>query len=350
MQSLQQLSATNAHFCLRIEAICRRHLEIVKGSHLLIALSGGVDSTALTLILKILEPRLEIRLSALHLNHCLRPSAARDAEFARNLCQDLVIPLRLVRVNTRLLAENQGYGLEEAGRIARLDALEQQREEVGADVIVTGHQADDLAEDILLRLLRGAGWPALAGMAWRNGRLARPLLHTPKSRLQAFARELGFGWMNDESNQSLAFRRNRVRHLLMPMLRCENPAITTSLSRLHDLGRLDADYWQMTLDTALKEHPWQEKVTATGRELLLPHALLQSLHPAARLRLYHRALASLRKNVRRKGQTRMDSLLRLDAAWQEGIGGKLIQCSGGITALLKQGNVIFGQTNLSAKW
>lgn len=337
--ALQNLAPQDAHLCLRTGKICRQILGIKPGSRLLLALSGGPDSLALSLLLLILASRLEVELAALHVNHHLRRTSDVEAEFVMSFCKNAGLPCAVAHANVNAIALAGKCGLEEAGRLARRKLLENHRKAIGADFILTGHHAEDLAEDIVMRMLRGAGWPALAGMAWRNGHILHPLLRESPERLKAFLRDNNCEWVNDESNQSLAFRRNRIRHLLMPLLRCENPAITHTMGRIHDLGQLDADYWQTELDKALATHPWQ--FDPCSASLVLPKALLMPLHPAARLRLYHRALAELRyRKSDHPGQTRADSLMRLEEVFRGGIGGKVIQCSGGITATLKRGDII----------
>lgn len=335
--TLQSLAPQDARLCLKIEKICRHILHIPPGSKLLLAISGGPDSIALALLLAILAPRLKATLAALHINHHLRRLSGLDEDLTLQFCANAGIPCAVAHADVNAIALAGKCGLEEAGRLARRKLLENHRQNIGADFILTGHQAEDLAEDIMLRLLRGAGWPALAGMAWRNGRILRPLLRETPQRLQAFLRANNCNWINDESNQSLAFRRNRIRHLLMPLLRCENPSVTQTMGRIHNFGQIDADYWQTELDKALAAQPWQ----FDGESLTLPKALLAPLHPAARLRLFHRALAELR-NCRpgNAGQARADSLMRLEEVFQAGVGGKIVQCGGGITALLKHGDII----------
>lgn len=338
MPTLQKLSAADARLCLKIEKICRQRLRLAPGAKLLLALSGGPDSLALAAIFLVLAPRLDFDLSCLHIDHHLRRSSGWEAEYVLDFCQNMGLPCAVAHADVAAIANNGKCGLEEAGRLARQKLLEERRKAIDADFILTGHQAEDLAEDIILRMLRGAGWPALAGMGWRNGHVLRPLLHESPDRLKAFLKARQIEWINDESNQSLAFRRNRIRHLLMPMLRCENPAVGQSFCHIHDFGQMDADYWRQTLDKALSAMPWV--LDRNAGILILPKALLAQLHPAARLRLYHRALAELRENSRQKGQTRADSLARLDDVFLAGVGGKLIQCSGGITATLEHGDII----------
>lgn len=325
---LQNLEPVSARLCLRVEKILKERGGFRGGEKLLLAISGGADSIALALVLKILAPRLDLSLAAIHVNHHLRPEAGADAAFVAKFCGREQIPCKFADAEAAALAKTRRCGLEEAGRLARLKILEEQADIAGADYILTAHHAGDLAEDILMRLTRGAGWPALGGMAWKSGSFFRPLLEIEPCELRSFLVAAGQTWREDKSNQSLAFMRNRYRNVLLPLLRCENPSIDAALARTHEFARLDADYWEKELDSALAANPWQCSHNGNCVALLLPAALLKPLHPAARLRLYHRALNCLRGS----GQNRADTLNRLEKAWQSGIGGKIIQCSGGITA------------------
>ena len=228
-----------------------------------------------------------------------------------------------------------GEGVEEAARRLRYAALEEERRRCGADWILLGHHAGDAEEDMLLRLLRGTGWPALGGMRARDDRrhVLRPLLAIPPDELRDYLRALGTDWREDHSNTDTRFTRNRIRHTILPLLRTENPALSTALARLRDLAALDADYWETTLHAALAAHPWQEDVTS----ILLPRALLHSLHPAARLRLLHHAVRTLA--LRHGGQARHDTLLALERAYSEGRGGLLFQLPGPLFAELRRGSV-----------
>lgn len=342
MPTLQSLKPANARLCLKIERICSRRLRIARGDRLLLAVSGGSDSLALAVIMQVISRRMGIQISCMHVDHRLRRSSGLEAVFTRDFCESLGLACAVAQANVTDLASRWKCGLEEAGRLARHRLLEDQRKAVGADFILTGHQAEDLAEDIILRMLRGAGWPALAGMGWRSGHILRPLLREYPETLKNLLKSENFNWINDDSNQSLAFRRNRVRHLLMPMLRCENPSVSQSLSRIHEFGQMDADYWRLRLEQALAAVPW--RYDRDAGLLVLPKALLAPLHPAARLRLYHLALSQLRQNSACSGQTRADSLLRLEEIFRSRAGSKVIQCSGGITATLEKGEIVLRAT------
>lgn len=336
MLSLRDLSPPHAHMCLRIEKICRS-LGIASGMNILLAISGGADSTALAVICRVLAPRLEIHLEAAHVDHGIRAASASEAAFVRNFCDGLAIPCHTARIDAPAQAALKKCGLEEAGREARLEILENVRKETGSDFILTGHQSEDLSEDIFLRLLRGAAWPGLSGMGWRHGSILRPLLHESPENLQNLLTACEIPWINDPSNQSLAFRRNRIRHLLMPMLRCENPAISQGLQRLHYLGSMDKEYFADELQKHLAAHNW----IWGKRELTLPKALLNAMHPALRLRLYNLALQAFRSKYSLPGQNEAETLMAMESIVTANAGSKTIQCPGGITATLHKGALIF---------
>lgn len=338
---LQDLEPESARLCLKIEKICRLRFNMERDSHLLLAVSGGADSLALALIFHILAPRIGVRLSVAHLDHQLRSDASKDASFVEAFCARHGLPLYAKSIDVRRQALEQKIGLEEAGRLARLETFEIIRQEIGARFILLAHHAGDLAEDILLRLTRGAGWPGLGGMAWQNGFVLRPLLHTDPRKLRSFLLDCGQPWREDASNNEFVFKRNRFRHVFMPLFRCENPAIEDSFRKIHTFAELDKDYWEAELCRFLERHPWQIERKNGALALELDRDSLKDLHAAMRLRLYHHALATLREQAGAKGQNRADALLALDSVFQSGVGGKEIQCGGGIIARHGREGVVF---------
>ncbi|MBD5648044.1 MAG: tRNA lysidine(34) synthetase TilS [Desulfovibrio sp.] len=343
LPTLQQLNPAHARLCLGVERFCRQELALAPGSRLVLALSGGADSTALALLMHLLAPRLKLPLFALCVDHQLRPESAEDARHVEALCRRLGIPCRVRRQDVAACAKAWGCGLEDAGRRVRYALLEEERQAGNADWIVLGHHAGDLAEDVLLRLTRGAGWPGLAGMAAKDERrrVLRPLLFTDPEALRGLLRTRGIVWREDASNQDRTFRRNRLRLEVLPLLRRENPALDRSIVTLHQLGEMDGDFWEKLLDAALGAHPWQEVESDDGPGLLLPRALLAALHPAARLRLYVRALRALGETSGAQGQARGATLLALDEALGQGRGNTRFQLPGGMEATLRRGSITF---------
>ena len=364
LPTLQELPAATARLCLEAERFCRQRLGLAQGSRLLLALSGGADSTALALVLHLLAPRMGLTLHALSVDHGLRAESAQDAEFVQQLCDKLGIACTVRQADVRGLSASGKIGIEDAARTLRYALLEQQRAAVGADFIVLGHHAADVSEDVLLRLTRGAGWPALAGMPARDDErhLLRPLLATDAQALKDLLRHCGFSWCEDASNQSRLYKRNRLRLDVLPLLRQENPSLDRTVHDLWQMARLDEDYWNLLLDGALAANPWQEQPAAGGNgpSLTLPAKLLAGLHPAARLRLYVRAVRHLCRatagNVgedsdgtgQLHGQARARTLLRLDEALASGRGNTRFQLPGGLEAYLKGGAIVFGALRYAA--
>jgi len=207
-----------------------------RGETLLVALSGGPDSVALTAALAALRRKRGFELVAAHLDHALRPGSAEDAAFCAQLCGSLGIPLRAGTGRVRERAALEKGGLEQAARLERYSFLRRVRDDEGAVAIAVAHTRDDQAETLLLRLLRGAGASGLAGMRPRSGDLLRPLLGVSRKDVLAYLGERGLAWREDPSNADTALTRNRVRRELLPYLEERfNPRVREALARTADL-------------------------------------------------------------------------------------------------------------------
>jgi tRNA(Ile)-lysidine synthase len=186
------------------------------GSYLLVALSGGADSVALTSALIELRERLGLKISAAHLNHRIRGAESdRDEASVRAMCVRLGVDL-CVGHATGL---ESGSNLEERAREVRREFLQQAADQVGADFVVLGHHRDDQAETVLMRLMRGAGAAGMAAMAERGpGKIIRPMLSLSRAEIREYLGARGIPFVEDSSNSSRDMLRNRIRAELMPML------------------------------------------------------------------------------------------------------------------------------------
>ena len=223
------------------------------GSRVLVALSGGPDSVATTLLLRELESRGELVVAGVaHLNHLVRPAAGDDEAFCRAFADELGLAIRVDREDVPALARARHTSLEAAGRRARYGFLSSAADELGADVIATGHTRDDQAETFLLRLLRGAGPRGLAGIHPVAGRVIRPLIDVRRHELLAYLDGIGRRFREDESNRDLTILRNRVRHALLPYLERDfSPGIVDVLAREASVAREDeARLQQEAIDLA----------------------------------------------------------------------------------------------------
>lgn len=198
-----------------------------------VAFSGGLDSTVLLHQLAQARALLPFSLSAIHVHHGLSSNASAWARHCKEVCAKFDVPLRVRRVEVNRAPRTS---LEEEARRARYAAFAA----VKADVIAMAHHADDQAETVLLQLLRGAGPKGLAGMPRlkplsANGfghiSLWRPLLECARAELAAYAHEYDLRAIEDESNADQRFRRNYLRHRVMPLLAAEFPAATANLVR-----------------------------------------------------------------------------------------------------------------------
>jgi tRNA(Ile)-lysidine synthase len=214
--------------------VVRQHALLFPGARVVIGVSGGADSLALLLVLTALRGQLDVELTAAYVDHGLRPAEARaEAGLVADQAKLLGVAFRTGVIPVQEKARQTGQSLEAAGRELRYEFLQRLAGELGGAVIAVAHQADDQAEEILLRLLRGSGRAGLAGMSWINAaRVIRPFLGFSKGRLLDYLRERGGRFLEDSSNSDHRFRRNRVRLEILPLLEKRfNPAVRESLLR-----------------------------------------------------------------------------------------------------------------------
>lgn len=197
-------------------AVCFREPDALRG-RLLIGLSGGADSVALTLLLLPLREAGQATLAAIHVNHGLRGAESDgDAAFAADFCRAHDIPLTVVSLTP------PPHSGEDWARQARYEAFARAYRAWSADALVLAHHREDQAETVLLHMLRGTGLRGLTGMRSRSERLGmtilRPLLDTPRQTLRNVLLEAGQTWREDSTNAGDAYLRNRVRHHLLPLM------------------------------------------------------------------------------------------------------------------------------------
>ncbi|MGH7314151.1 MAG: tRNA lysidine(34) synthetase TilS, partial [Candidatus Rokuibacteriota bacterium] len=206
----------------------RRHAMLGGGETVLVAVSGGADSTALLYLLTHLAPPWGLRLHGLHVDHGLREGSEREAEAVQRLGQRVGVPVDVARVTV-----SPRGSLEEAARAARYAALEAHADRLGAQRIAVGHTADDQVETVVMRLLEGAGVRGLAAIPPVRGRIIRPLIAVRRAALVAVLEKAGIGWIEDPSNLDMKFVRNRIRHELLPLLVAAHDAdLVRALSRV----------------------------------------------------------------------------------------------------------------------
>ena len=265
----------------------RREQLLPPGVRVVAALSGGADSVALTLLLGELAEQAGFVLAGVaHLNHGLRPAAAADEQFCRELAAALALPIDVERVDVAQAARRGRISLEAAGHRERQAFFRRAGARLRADRVATGHHRDDQAETLLMRLIRGAGPDGLAGIRPRAGCVVRPLLHVPRAELRAWLQERGQPFREDETNRDPAFTRNRVRLELIPFLEARfSPSIAGVLARTAEIVRADGEWLDAAADGVAAD------ILLLGEpDAALDAAALLSQPPALARRLVRRAL------------------------------------------------------------
>jgi tRNA(Ile)-lysidine synthase len=217
------------------------------GDRVAVAVSGGADSVALLELLLEARDRLGIVVSVAHFNHCLRGGESQaDAEFVERLAG-----VREVAFFGACAETLHGSNVEARARQDRYRFFEQLVRQGCAGKVATAHTADDQAETVLARLLRGGGPAGLAGIlpVVRDGTVVRPLLEVRRAELRAWAAARSLTWREDSSNLDRRFLRNRLRQELIPQLeRDYNPGIVTVLSHTAEVARSEEAHWQRYIE------------------------------------------------------------------------------------------------------
>lgn len=207
----------------------REECGLARGDMVLVAVSGGPDSMALLHVLARLAPSLGLRVAAHGVDHGLRAAAAAELELASRLAAALDVPFATTRVEV-----GHGANLMARARVARFEALRAAARAAGASAIATGHHADDRAETVLLRILRGAGPAGLAVLPPRADDLVRPFVRARRRDVEAHVARHALVVARDPTNLDARHLRTRVRTEVLPMLTALSPRIVESLCALAD--------------------------------------------------------------------------------------------------------------------
>lgn len=243
-----------------IKKTIHQHQLVQRGDHVIIGLSGGPDSVCLFHVLKRLRQEMDMALYAVHVNHKLRPGAAEeDQAYVEALCEESGIACVPFVYDCEVLAKELGVSSEEAGRKARYASFRKvahSLEQNGVDAknikIAVAQNAEDQAETVLLRLLRGSGPDGLAGISYMRKeegyQVIRPLLDVRRTEIEAYCKTEKLNPKVDYTNNQPIYTRNKIRLQLLPYLReTFNPNITDALIRLSKIAAEDKAYlWQVT--------------------------------------------------------------------------------------------------------
>jgi len=223
-----------------------------QGDSVLVALSGGPDSVALLSVLVHLKKRFKLQLYALYINHNIRKRAAKKEEqFCQTLCEQLKVKLFIVFGDIPSLSQLTKKGLEETARNFRYATFERFCQAYDINRVALGHHKDDRVETILFRILRGTGRTGLQGIPIKRDKFIRPLYSLTKREITNFLNENGLPYCLDQSNFETNFKRNFVRHKLLPIIRKNlNPMVDNALINLSETSSEEETF----LDNIVQKH------------------------------------------------------------------------------------------------
>lgn len=238
-----------------------KKLKLKKENHVLLALSGGVDSMVLLHLLLKLPAHSRPTISLAHVNHRLRSESDAEMEFIKDVADQFFLPLNVIEWKNP-----PDSGIEKAARGFRYQFFAERMNAVKADTLMTGHHQNDQLETLLMRFVRGGSWERLGGIKWSQsfagGCLARPLLSFTKADLYEYAQQEKISFIEDASNKESEFTRNRFRNEIIPLLKEENPQLE------HQVQVLAEEIQSLSLVT---ESIFSEKLagltSADGKEL-----------------------------------------------------------------------------------
>ena len=275
---------------------------IAHKQHIVIGLSGGPDSVCLFNALMSMKDELELTLHPVHVNHKFRPGAAEeDQKYVEQLCRQNNLECESFVVDCNLLAKELGMTGEEAGRKARYDAFYDVAQKISQTVpvenirIAVAQNANDQAETVLFRLLRGTGTDGLAGIAYereeRGYKVIRPLLDVYRDEIEAYCSYNNLCPRTDHTNSETVYSRNKIRHELIPYLEREyNSNIKQSMVRLARIAAADREYVWMQTEKIYGRLAAEDREAGT---VVMDREALAKLHAAVRHRVILRAFSAI---------------------------------------------------------
>lgn len=236
----------------KIKETIKKHSMLSGGEDVLVALSGGPDSVFLLHVLNNLKEELKLDLHALYIDHGLRPDETPlEIEFCKKLCETLKLPFITKAVDVKSFAKERAMNRQAAARELRYKSLEETAFEIKANKIALGHTADDQAETLLMRLLRGSGPLGLSGIPSVRGMFIRPLIEIQRQEIDRYLKEEKIDFIVDSSNLRRDYLRNKIRLSLIPMMKDVNPNIIDTLSRTAAIFREEERHFDIIVAKTL---------------------------------------------------------------------------------------------------
>ena len=295
------------------------------GENIVVGLSGGADSCALTHILARLSEKMDLHITAVHINHGIRgEEAERDERSAEEFCRRLNIEFIAYHCDIPSEAAKRGIGEEEAGRLVRYEKFYETAEKKNGAKTAVAHNMNDKAETLIMNLCRGAGMKGLAGIKPVSGSIIRPLIFCTRDEIEKYCDDNNIEYCTDSTNLQNEYTRNKIRNILLPWLSENiNPAAAMNMANASELLREEEEYLESKAEDRYKKFL---KDSGDGFVSLNVDGLA-SEHSVIRRRVLRIALRSLRPDMRDFGRKHTESAEDI----LMGDTGRRISLPGGIT-------------------
>lgn len=281
----------------KVNSTIDKYRLLEKGDRVVVAVSGGPDSVFLLRALNELTKDLNLTLIVAHLDHCIRGTASkRDCRFVEDLAKGLGLPFESRSVDVPGLKKAERLSTEQAARRVRYNFFMDTLKGFGAQKVAMGHNADDQAETVLMRLIRGAGVKGLCGIPpIRDGIFIRPLIEVRRSEIETFLKTNGIEFVIDISNKEDIYLRNKIRNSLIPLLMREyNPGIVQSLIQTSEILRKEDQF----LNKIAFDLFSQSRVYGGDKSVTLDISHLRKLDESMQIRILRKAIDSFSGNLK----------------------------------------------------
>ncbi len=279
-----------------------------QGERIVIAVSGGADSVALLYVLLGMQSEWGFKLHVAHLNHMFRAEEAfQDAEFVRQLAQKHKLSYSIEEFDVPAFKRRHKLSPQAAARRIRYEFLDKVAEKIKAGKIALGHNADDQAETMLMRILQGTGQEGLAGIPPQRGKYIRPLIETSRRQIEEFLKQATVPFRQDASNLSPKYLRNKLRLGLLPQLEQEyNPNLRNSLNQLAQILRAEAEWQNRHIEQLLPQI-----ATSASQAVVLKLEAFRKQPLAVKRRILRWGIAQLKGDLDEINFSHIEQLLKL---------------------------------------
>ncbi len=274
----------------KIRTTIKKYSMLNEKDSVLLGLSGGADSVCLLIMLHQLKEEYKIKLSAIYIDHGLRPDETiEEKNFCQNLCDSLNVPFISKNIDVKSYAKEHDLNKQEAARDLRYKILEETANEQNANKIALAHNADDQAETFLMRILRGSGAKGLSGIPLVRGKVIRPLIEIERREIEEFFDNTSQAYMTDSSNLKQDYFRNWLRISVLPEFKRKNPDLIQTISRICSILSEEDNHLELIVTkTLMKLIP--KKTDKTIELFLVP---LESMDKAILRRILRRAIGAV---------------------------------------------------------